>query len=188
MSQPDDRSDASLLRAAGRDPHAFRLLYDRHATAIHVFALRRVGNNTDAALEITAETFARAWYRRKQFRNRRGGTALPWLYGIAANVVRESVRRRRTAIDATERLGIRLGVDRTPTAAEPSWIVGLDEDLEAALEALPDTQRRAVVGRIVHDRTYDELATTLDCTPGAARVRVARGLDRLRRNLKDDPR
>ena len=181
----DPRSDAELLRSARRDPAAFRTVYDRHAAAVHAFALRRTGDD-HAALEVTAETFARAWYHRSRFRDRRAGSARPWLYGIAANVLRESARRRRVADRAVVRLGVRLGLDRPAAAPDPSWVDGLDDDLSAAIDALPDGQRRAVVGRILEDQTYDQLAVSLDCSPGAARVRVSRGLDQLRRTITED--
>jgi DNA-directed RNA polymerase specialized sigma24 family protein len=49
--------DAELLAASGSDARAFRRLYDRYAASIHRFHRGRTGD-ADAALDLTAETFA----------------------------------------------------------------------------------------------------------------------------------
>lgn len=70
-----------------------------------------------AAGDLTAETFARAWLSRRRFRDERGGTALPWLLGIAGNVLRQSARQERVATAARERLGL-----PTDLAAEDGYV------------------------------------------------------------------
>ncbi|MFZ1881132.1 MAG: sigma factor-like helix-turn-helix DNA-binding protein, partial [Gaiellaceae bacterium] len=62
------------------------------------------------------------------------------------------------------------------------------EDIDEALATLPQGERDAVELRVVHELTYDEVARGLSTTPGAARVRVARGLGRLRERLIRDER
>jgi RNA polymerase sigma-70 factor, ECF subfamily len=173
-------TDAELIAAARTDPGAFRTLYDRHVEAIHRFHLVRT-REREAALDLTAETFAQAWLSRERFRDLAGGSAAPWLFGIARNVLVVSVRKRRLEQSARERLGVLGGADRTEEAPEPSevWLEGLDE----AFAELPPEIRQAVGLRVVHDLSYDELAETIGTTPGAARVRVHRGLTALRTRL-----
>ena len=60
----------------------------------------------------------------------------------------------------------------------------MDADVEAALATLPEAQRIAVELRVLSDRPYDEVAEALDCTPTAARIRVSRGLARMRTSLQ----
>ncbi|MGB3411335.1 MAG: RNA polymerase sigma factor [Microthrixaceae bacterium] len=186
MATDDGRrsTDAELLEFASQDPGSFRVLYDRHSEVIYRFVLRRIGER-EVALEVTAETFARAWFGREKFIDHRSGTALPWLYGIAANVIRESVRRQQLSNRATHRLGMALGIDRRiiPT---PAWNEGLDEDLDDALRSLPPEQRRAVELRVLDDETYTTVAEELDCSEGAARIRVPRGLRALRKIFRED--
>jgi hypothetical protein len=76
-----DRTDALLLRDSAADPSAFGELYLRHVEAVYRWFRRRI---EWAASGLTAETFARAWLVRSRFRDERGGSALPWLLGIAA--------------------------------------------------------------------------------------------------------
>ena len=54
------RTDAELLLAARTDPMAFRELYERYADQVHGYMQRRTRDD-DAAFDLTAETFARAW-------------------------------------------------------------------------------------------------------------------------------
>src|SRR4051812_202690 len=169
------RSDAALLAAARTDAGAFRELYDRYAERVLGYHLRRC-RDEDAAHELTAETFAQAWLVRERFRDECGGTAGPWLFGIARNVLLASVRRSRLEAGARERLGMLATPSVEP---EESWLDGLDE----ALEELPDSQRRAIELRVLEDQTYEDVAAALGTSPEAARVRVHRGLNALRHRL-----
>jgi len=172
------RSDAALIAAARTDAGAFRELYDRYAERVLGYHLRRC-RDEDAAHELTAETFAQAWLVRARFRDECGGTAGPWLFGIARNVLLVSVRRRALEAGARERLG--LLVEPPAAAPEEAWLDGLDE----ALDELPPGQREAIRLRVVEDLTYDGVADALGTTPQAARVRVHRGLAALRHRLSD---
>ncbi|MGH3072341.1 MAG: RNA polymerase sigma factor [Gaiellaceae bacterium] len=174
------RTDAELLAAARTAPAPFRELYDRHAAAIHRFHAGRSGDR-DAALDLTAETFAQAWLSRHRFRDLAGGSAAPWLYAIARNVLVASVRKRALEQSCRERLGVLLALDRRPAQAEPSeaWLHGLEE----ALDELAPEVRQAVGLRVLAELSYDELADATGTSPGAARVRVHRGLAVLRDRL-----
>ncbi len=177
-----------LLERAGRDPDAFRDFYERYSEEIlRYFRRRKV--DRDTALELTAETFSRAWVARERFEDRHEGSAAPWLYGIARNVLLMSVRRgaveRRTAV----RLGVleRLDLEGSSDAPEAGWAKGADE----LLDSLPLSQREALRLRIVDELAYDEVADALGTTPSAARVRVHRALTSLRKrfsNQREDQR
>ena len=99
------KTDAELIKAARTDAAAFRELYDRYAGQVHGYHLRRT-HDPHAAHDLTAETFAQAWLARRRFRDRAGGLAGPWLYGIARNLLAQSVRRRRIELAACERIGL----------------------------------------------------------------------------------
>ena len=174
-------TDAELLAAARTDASSFRQLYDRYAEAIHRFHLGRTRHH-ETALDLTAETFAQAWVSRGRFRDLAGGSAAPWLYAIARHVLVASVRRGRLEQTARDRLGVLLAVDRRDAAAEPepAWLDGLD----SALDELDPAVRRVLELRVVDDLDYREVAAAAGTTPGAARVRVHRGLRALRSRLQ----
>ena len=66
---------------------------------------------------------------------------------------------------------------------DDAWLDGLDADLGAALAELPDGQRRAIELRVIADRAYEDVGRELEISPGAARVRVHRGLAAIRDRL-----
>jgi RNA polymerase sigma factor (sigma-70 family) len=173
------RSDAELLVAARSDAGAFRELYERYAERVYGYHLRR-SQDAHAAHDLTAETFAQAWVSRARFRDEAGGSAGPWLFGIARHVLLVSVRQRGLERSASERLGVLDAADRA-AAPEPgdSWLDGIDE----ALAHLPEAQQQAILLRVVDDLAYDEAAERLETTPQAVRARVSRGLSALRKHF-----
>ena len=68
------RSDAELLAAARSDARPFRELYERYAARVCGYHLKR-SRDSDAAHDLTAETFAQAWLSRARFRDEAGGTS-----------------------------------------------------------------------------------------------------------------
>ena len=167
-------SDAELLRAA--DAEAFALLYDRHVAQLFAWARARVG---DHAADLTAEVFARAWLCRRSFRDEADGSALPWLCGIAGNVLRDSLRRRRVEDRARRRLGLPPAVAPDPEYEAVEGRLSLPDAALRAIAALPAPERELLYLRVVQERPYREIAQRLRCTPQAARLRVSRTLRRL---------
>src|SRR4051812_5488796 len=132
-----ERTDAELIRAARSDPAAFGELYARHVAAVHRWLDRRARH---IAADLTAETFAQAWLSRRRFRDSRDGSALPWLLGIAQNLLNESFRRDRVESKARLRLGlpVPLGDDdleRVDRRLSPNG------SLAEAVSALPEHER-----------------------------------------------
>jgi RNA polymerase sigma factor (sigma-70 family) len=168
-------SDAELLMAFADDAGAFRVLYDRYADQLRRYHLRRC-RDQEAAFDLVAETFAEAWCVRRAFRDEADGSAAPWLYGIARNVLRQSVRREHLEDNARQRLGVLEHPGRSDVTPEESWLDGVDE----LLDVLPSEQRRAVELRVFDDMTYDRVASRLAITPENARMRVHRALKALR--------
>jgi RNA polymerase sigma factor (sigma-70 family) len=178
------QTDAELARRARRDPDAFLQLYVRHAPHIHRW-LRARTRNDDAALDLTAETFARALTSVRQYRPDAGAFGA-WVHGIAHNLLLVYLREQRVETVARRRLSIPLGpytgeiddVDRRLVAEARR------AELVAALETLPDKQREAVELRVLEQLPYEEIGSRLGCSTGAARVRVTRALRALHSHLE----
>lgn len=176
-------SDAALLGAVARgDEAAFAELYRRFLPVVVGWIYGQTGDR-EVAADLGAEVFAAALISSGRYRAERGPAGI-WLLGIARNKLRESARRRRVEDRARRRLGI-----------EPLPLT--DEDLErveelacdtgewtALLEGLPDDQREAVVGRVLDERTYEELAERLQCSELVVRKRVSRALKTLRSQME----
>jgi RNA polymerase sigma-70 factor (ECF subfamily) len=167
-------SDADLIGAGTAD--AFAVVYDRHAAAVYRWARSRVGEH---AADLTAETFARAWLSRGSFRDRAEGSALPWLLGIARNLLRDSLRRQRIQDRARARLGLPREIASDPAYERIEERLSVSEAALKAILDLPDQDRHVLDLRVVEGISYDEIAERLGCTQAAARLRVSRALRRL---------
>lgn len=183
MSSEHSRTDAALVRAAATDASAFAELYARHVGEVY----RWFGRRLDwAASDLTAETFARAWLARGRFRDERHGSALPWLLGIAANVLADTVRRDRIETRARERLGLPLDLAREDGYSEVEERLSPRLTLERSLASLPEHERSAVELRVLDELPYTQVARRLAIRPAAARLRVSRALRRLALSVPEE--
>jgi RNA polymerase sigma factor (sigma-70 family) len=176
VTHSSDRTDAELMQAAEADAGAFAELYSRHVSKVQTWFRRRL---EWAANDLTAETFAQAWLSRRTFRDEAEGSALPWLFGIARNVARESARRNSVETRARRRLGLStdLASDDGYEAVEER--LSPRAALARGLETLPEHEREALELRVVDELPYEQIADRLGVPPAAARLRVSRALRRL---------
>lgn len=183
MSVTQGTSDVELLRRAATDADAFRAFYQRYAVTLTIWMERQVGQR-EVALDLTAETFARALAGLDRYRAETGETAAPWLYGIAANLLRRYWGERTLETRYRERLGVleqtRFSGDPAPDAIERLDAGAVAERLRGALAALPAEYRGAVELRVLGGLSYREVADRMASSDTTARVRVHRGLRALR--------
>src|SRR5215831_12770485 len=171
-----ERTDAELMDAAASDAGAFGELYRRHVSTVHRWFRRRL---EWAASDLTAEAFAQAWLSRRSFRDEADGSALPWLFGIARNVARESARRNEVETRARRRLGLPVDLASDDGYEAVEERLSPHAALADALETLPEHEREALELRVVNELPYDDVATRMGVRPAAARLRVSRALRRL---------
>ncbi len=96
--------DAILwARAGSGDSVAFGLLFERHAKAIYNYCFRRTGDWA-VAEDLLSVVFLEAW--RRKDKELPAGKVLPWLYGIATNVVRNQWRSQRRYTAALRRVPV----------------------------------------------------------------------------------
>ena len=184
---PDARSDAQLLHAARTDPQAFREIYERYAVWMRSWFERQTGSEA-AALDLTAETFAQAWRGVRRFKDMADGSAAPWLFGIARNLLRQYHKHNRIETAARARLGMPIdweGTDAYDAVDERMHANALKPALQHAVRALPVEQRRALELRVVQQLGYDEISVRLGCSINAARLRVSRALRAVTADMKE---
>jgi RNA polymerase sigma factor (sigma-70 family) len=173
-----ERSDAELLASPRAED--FGELFDRHARAVLAFCYRRTADPHTAA-DLTAETFAQALLSRRRYRETGPGVRA-WLIGIANHQLHRMFRRQRVDDRARQKLGMaRVDVDDASyeRIEELADFEPIRAAVREALASLSPKLARAVVLRVGHDLPYEEVATRLRISEGAARVRVARGLAKL---------
>jgi RNA polymerase sigma-70 factor (ECF subfamily) len=178
-------SDASVITASIDEPRHFGMLFDRHATVLFRYLVRRVG--MDEAEGLLGELFRIAFERRSSFDCARSD-ARPWLYGIATNLVAGHRRREARRVNAN----VRLQATHEETA-DPAEVVAATVDARRllprvtdAIEQLPDEERDALVLYVWEELSYDEIARALDIPVGTVRSRLSRARHTLR-ELRDDP-
>lgn len=168
-------TDAELIRASHGDHARFDGLVRRHHAAIFRFAARRVG--PEAAADVAQDTFIRAFSARERFRPS-GDSAEPWLFGIAANVLREHGRRERRQLELLARAQAVEG-----GAAE--GVPGVSADLLRAVRALARREREVLVLHAWGELSSEEIAVALDVPAATVRTRLHRARRRLRKRLGD---
>lgn len=177
------RSDGELLaRTAAGDGKAFGIFYDRFEREMLAFLVRSTGR-ADLAADLCAEVFAQALSSACRFRPELG-TARNWLYGIARHELADTFHRGRVADRVRRRLEIEALVLDDSTLKEIEALAGEDA-VPAMLDVLPPDQRAAVIGRVIQERDYDELAESLECSASVVRQRVSRGLRTLRSHIEE---
>lgn len=176
-------TDDELLGAiASRDAEAFTVFYRRHLPVTLAYLMRET-RDPELAADLAAEVFAAVLLTAHRYLDH-GLTATPWVIGIARNKLLMSLRRGRVEAKARLRLGFE------PVALEDAdleRVVAMADDgagpLRALVDELPDDERRAVLSRVVHERSYRDIAGELSCSEMVVRKRVSRGLSRIRKRL-----
>jgi RNA polymerase sigma-70 factor (ECF subfamily) len=175
----EDATDADLIAASLAVPARFGPIFDRHATALHRYLVRRLG--PDEAESIVGEVFRIAFERRAAYDVARAD-ARPWLYGIATNLVARHRRAEGRRMRAVARLAARRTDD---TDVGDAASAGLDAATDwrrvaEAMAALPQAELDTLVLHVWEELPYAQIAEALDVPVGTVRSRLNRARKRLR--------
>lgn len=172
------------MRRAVTDSGCFTLIFDRYFVTIHRYVARRCGQ--DVADDIAGEVFRIAFERRLDF-DMSAASARPWLYGIAANLLRTRQRSEQRRLRAMQRTftadGAAEPIDVYERSAEYLDASAAVRLVPAALLSLPERDREALVLFAVEGLTYAEVAEALGLPVGTVRSRISRARSRLRELL-----
>jgi RNA polymerase sigma factor (sigma-70 family) len=174
------RSDAAVIARSRSDAQAFSAIVDRHFAVIHRYLARRIGS--DRADDLAAQAFAVAFRRRGDF-DADAGSARPWLFGIATNILRNDLRAERRMLAAVARLE-RGGADdladeverslaRAEAASEVRRIAG-------AIATLDPDQRDVLLLHAWGELSQSEIAASLGIPVGTVYSRLSRARASLR--------
>ncbi|MFG3054956.1 RNA polymerase sigma factor [Kitasatospora sp. NPDC048239] len=167
-------------RLRSGDQWAFGELFDEAAGDLYRYAVR-VSGDWSVAEDIVQLTFLEAWRLRGKLREEDEGPVRPWLFGIAANVLRNTARAARRHRAAMARMPER---DVVPDFADE--LVGRLDDsaqLAAARRALGRLRKadRDVFGLCVWaGLDYASAAEALGVPIGTVRSRLSRARTKLR--------
>jgi RNA polymerase sigma-70 factor, ECF subfamily len=186
-----DASDLSLVRRVQRgDKGAFDALVLKYQHKLVKLVMRYVRNPAEAE-DIAQEAFIKAYRALPQFR---GDSAFyTWLYRIAINTAKNAVVSR-------DRSPVEYDLDRSNTdesydmqgrmkdSETPEGLVLTDEirsTVNAAIDALPEDLRTAIVLRELEGLSYEEIAAAMSCPVGTVRSRIFRAREAIDRRLRE---
>lgn len=142
--------------------------YNLHSAELLRYAESRC-HDLQAAADIVAETYAKAWKYRANY-DAAKGTVKTWLYCICKRVMIDHYRAQPVTLTLQDH--------DEPAAPAPS-----NADLEHAIDALPEDQGAAIRAVYYDGRTFPEAAELLGCAVGTVHNRCVAGLKQLRRIL-----
>jgi RNA polymerase sigma factor (sigma-70 family) len=152
-----------------------------HSARVYRLAYRLTGNPHDAE-DLTQEVFVRVF---RSLSSYTPGTFEGWLHRITTNLFLDGARRKqRIRFEGlADEMAHRLPGSE-PTPAQAFDDSHLDDDVQAALKALPPEYRAAVVLCDIEGFSYEEIAATLGVKLGTVRSRIHRGRAQLRAALE----
>jgi RNA polymerase sigma-70 factor (ECF subfamily) len=172
----DDGDPSLIRRTRAGDLEAARALYDRHAARVYRLAYRMCGDR-DLARDLTQDVFVRVFKQLGQFRGESAFTT--WLHRVAVttclNTLRKVKRFHRREVDLVH------ADEQSVTVADRDPV--LQSALSAAMDALPDSLRIALVMHAIEGYTHVEIAAALGIAEGTSKSRVFEARAKLREAL-----
>jgi RNA polymerase sigma factor (sigma-70 family) len=169
-----ETTDSDLMRQVrGGRTAALATLFERHHARLYRYCLRMTGNRA-AAEDLVQDVFMKMLKYKATFKD--DSEFVPWMFGIGRNA--SLAHLRRAASDKFADTDVEAQ-QANETTEEPQ-LDGQDELVRRALQALPADRREVLVLSRFEYKSYDEIATTLECSVGAVKVRAHRALKQLR--------
>lgn len=182
----DDAVDVALmLETAKGNERAFRQLIERHQNAV-IGTVARMLNDAHEAEDIAQQVFIRLWNSAPKWRHDAKFTT--YLYTIMRNLVFNESRRR----SRKKEISLEEQQENHPAAMRADGGLSPDEGMEkrelhcsidAAIAALPEQQRLAVVLRTFEGFDYEDIAKALDTSVSSVKSLLFRARGVLREAL-----
>ena len=181
--------DELLIRRAQRgDADAFEQLLLEHQKNVYNLCYRMAGNPDDA-MDLSQETFLRAWRCLDQYQF--ASAFSTWLYRLCSNICIDFLRRRRrqqtvplTFEDADGEEQTYAVPDAQPLPEEQVELKLTRETLAAAMAQLLPEHRAVLQLRVVNEMSYEQIADVLDIQIGTVKSRLSRARNQLKKNLE----
>ncbi len=165
-------------RAVNGDAEAFGRLYDIYADRIYRHLYYRT-SNVDDARDLTQEVFTKAWQVLPKYK-RTKTPFLGWLFTISHNRVIDYYRTKKTHVY------LNAEIDMGDRVANPEHLADAaftQQDIRRAILQLPEDQQQVILMSFIEGFEYSEIAASLNKTEGNIRVKLHRGLKKMREIL-----
>jgi RNA polymerase sigma factor (sigma-70 family) len=178
------RSLPGMLARSRASPRMFADFYEQTSPGVLRFFARRTDDG-QTAFDLTAETFAKAFEKRRDFRGASDKQAAAWLWAIAHNELARYQRSRSVELAAIERLGLERPApsdEELRLIEQLTTIEAARERVQEALHTLPPDQQEVIRLRFFDELSYPEIAQHLAVSYDVVRARASRALHALRAN------
>lgn len=164
------------------DAEAFAVLVRRYQRPIYNMMLRMTGSREDAT-DLTQEAFLKVYANLERFRP--SGRFFPWIYAIGINLARDHLRKRKSATDAACLHQYGCAADTLQGDSAKHLCDQLDASrLPLLLAQLQEEYREALILRFHEGLAMRDVGLALGISTSGAKMRVQRGLQRLRDMLQ----
>jgi RNA polymerase sigma-70 factor (ECF subfamily) len=170
-----EADEVLVAKLAHQDEAALRELHHRYAALVFTVAARFVGSAR--AEEIVQDVFVTLWTKHGSFDTARGAFK-PWLVQITRRRALNAVRGAKAEGSHDDAELGRLEAD-TLAPDEARWMAHRQAVLRAAVEALPEAQRKALSLAFFDELTHEQIARILGAPVGTIKTRIRAGLKRL---------
>ena len=182
-------NEEKLLQEIETDPQKFAEVYEAFYKNIFGYVFRRT-TNYDAAKDIAAETFLKAYTGIGKFRWR-NISILHWLYRIATNEINKYFNSSKYLPESIHRIQEEYGVDITDYSNAETERILLEEDLQRHRDFVKindlinklDTKYQEVLAlRFYEQKSIEEIAVILGKKTGTVKSLLSRGVDKLKKD------
>ncbi len=180
MSNQEDLQLLALISQG--DEKSLAVLYDKYGRLIYSLTLRIV-RNEDEARELQQDVFLQVWHKAALFDNERG-TFVTWLVTLAHNKSINTLRSRRykkSALEAKQDIADITSDSTTSHHTPLTDAMQTDErrHILAALEQIPESQRKALYLSYYEGYSQSEIAEMLGEPLGTIKTRMRKGMMKL---------
>ncbi|MBN1338140.1 MAG: sigma-70 family RNA polymerase sigma factor [Bacteroidales bacterium] len=176
MHSIDDNTIISEVLKGDKD--AFGQIVTRYEKPVFNLMYRTTGSTEEAA-DLAQETFIKAYNKIWLFKTDK--KFFPWLYAIGINLARDYLRRKKPENYSLDDDNKNANFDKHQSAYVHDPADNLDmQKLFQALARLPLDYREAIILRYREDLSTKEIAEILHLSVSGVKMRVHRGLDKLR--------
>jgi RNA polymerase sigma-70 factor (ECF subfamily) len=175
----DQKNEAEIVaRVLKGDRQSYALLVDEYKSPIYNLAYRMTGNLEDAD-DLTQETFIRAY--QYLWRYDTSKKFFTWLYTLALNLIRNHFKKNKYN-KSSEELSANLLADKNPS---PETELIETQEISVYLLRLEDESRALLIMKFHQGLTFEEIAQITGKSLSAVKMRIYRGLEKLKELLKE---
>jgi len=180
----DQKTDAEIVANVLKgDVQSYALLIDAYKGPVFNLAFRMTGSYSDAD-DLTQEIFIRAYQNLQQFDQDK--KFFTWLYTLGINLIRNHLKKKAKDV-ASYRMDHQFSEPQTKGDESREGDFPSEESmrrLDENMQKLPVDLREAIILKFYQDLTFEEIAAITGDSLSAVKMRVYRGLEKLKQLME----